>query len=152
MPLRFYPNLSVFFILLFIVIAGCGYGGEDLSEWEEEHGFGPITEPVQIGELDVHLASEGLNLFLSLCSDCHAVEGQIIGPALRPSVDRRSPEFLMNYIINPAENRERHPVGHELAEHYPAHMIDLSITEEEARALYEFLRYYNENRENPPLN
>lgn len=142
--------IGSFFIIL-TLLSACGNGEEDLSEWELEHGIGPIIEPVELGELNVDRSTEGFNLFLSLCSGCHGVEGVIIGPALRPSIDRRTPEFIMNYIINPNENRERHPIGHELGEQYPTRMVNLSVTEAEARTLYEYLRYYNEIRENPPL-
>lgn len=153
--LRCYHNfLSIALLLTCTMFAACGNGEDEneLSEWVEEHGFGPVTEPVELGELDTDLAAQGLSLFMELCSSCHGVEGQIIGPALRPSVDRRTPEYMMNHMINPGENRDNHPIGRELAEHYPARMINLSITKEEARAIYEYLRYYNETRENPPLN
>lgn len=151
MSLKNHPSLLLLcvYMSVLMIFAACEQKNE-LPEWASKHGFGPIDETVELGELDPELAAEGHELFISYCEDCHSMDGQVTGPALRPGFNRRSPEYIMNYILNPIENREKHPAGRELSEQYTARMLDLAMTREEARAIYEYMRYYNEKERNPP--
>jgi len=139
--------LAVF--LLSILIA-CGNGDGDQRSWTDEHGFGPVDEPMETGELSTELASEGRTIFYTYCTACHAMESSISGPALRQVPANRTPEFIMNYILNPTENRENHPIGQQLGEQYTMIMVDMGLDRDQARAIYEYLRYYNEHGEDPP--
>lgn len=136
--------------ILLLLAAACGNGEGDQEAWIEEHGYGPVNEPVDIGELNAELASEGRTIFNTYCTACHAMDSSISGPALRPVAGSRTPEFIMNYILNPTENRENHPVGQQLGEQYTMRMVNMGLDTDQARAIYEYMRYYNEHREDPP--
>lgn len=125
-------------------------GEAELSEWEMDHGIGPVDEPVEIGALDTDKASRGRITYRNNCSSCHRMETRLTGPPLLPALDTRTPEFVMNFIINPGDNIDRHPIGQSLMQTYLTRMPDLRISEEEAREIYEYLRYYDEHGENPP--
>lgn len=139
-------SLRFIVILLTLLLFAC----EDSEEqWITEHGYGPITEELQFDEIDADFAYEGKQIFDTYCAACHSMNSQISGPALRQAVENRTPEFVINYTLNPRENSEKHPNGQELSEQYSAMMFDTGINKEEAIAIYEYMRYYNEFREEP---
>jgi len=140
---------SFHFLLSVIIIIGITACGNSDEQWVEEHGYGPITDKLELSEIDSDLALQGKQIFDSYCAACHALNSQISGPALRRVVDKRTPEFVINYTLNPRENSENHPIGQELSEQYSAMMFDTGIDEEEAIAVYEYMRYYNEHRADP---
>lgn len=128
------------FIIAILITIGCSNNAE---EWTENHGYGPITESIALDELNEQLALEGKQIFETYCEACHGMNTSISGPALGDVADKRSAEFVINYTLNPAENRRNHPIGQELSERYSASMTPTGISEEQARKVYEYLRYYN---------
>ena len=131
------------FSVLSLIITACG------DNWEEEHGYGPITKPIELGELNVERATEGEQIFGTYCAACHAMTSSISGPPLGDIADKRTAEYIINYTLNPRENRQNHPIGQQIADEYPGVMSDMGISEEEARTVYEYLRYYAEHGEDP---
>lgn len=113
--------------------------GLDVTEDELKYGIGPIRR-VELGPFDDALAARGEELFKMKCMACHRLDDRYVGPALRGVTERRTPEFVMNMMLNPGEMVRRHPVGRAmLAAHY-TEMPAQNLTEEEARALLEYLR------------
>ena len=153
------PLIKILFSLLLIVsLQACGgkssersETGEDsekpnLTEFQLEHGIGPVTEHIEISDvLDPEMIEKGRNIYEMKCEMCHNMEGRMVGPPLGEITDKRSPEFLMNMILNPGEMARAHPVGHELLREYMTVMPFQNVQRDEARAIVEFLRYYNEN-------
>ncbi len=123
--------------------------GNDEEQWIEEHGYGPISEPLELDDIDKERALEGKQIFESYCQACHTMNAAISGPALGRITERRTPEFVINYTLNPRENRQNHPIGREIAENYSAGMASTGISKEQALAVLEYLRYYSEHREHP---
>jgi mono/diheme cytochrome c family protein len=116
------------------------------TEFELEHGIGPITERIEIAdEINPELAEQGQSIFAMKCEACHNMEGRMVGPALGDVLDRRSPEFVMNFILNPSGMAREHPVGQELLQEYMTPMPFQNVSESEARAIVEYLRDYSEN-------
>jgi len=136
--------LIVTCMLLFLLFTACGDG----EVWEDQHGYGPVTTPIEKSdEPDQQLAIEGKQVFETFCDSCHGLGSSISGPALGRVAENRTGEFFMNYTLNPAENRRNHPVGQELSERYSASMVSTGISEDQARAVYEYLRYYSKHGE-----
>lgn len=131
-----------FFLISAFVLYGCGNGeAEDaLTEFELTHGIGPITEKLEIGELDLEKAERGQQIFQSICVACHNLDAVISGPRLRNVADRREPEFILNYILNPREMSEKHPVGQELSQNYRGIKTELGLNRDEALNVLEYLR------------
>ncbi len=104
-------------------------------------GIGPITE-VKLGEgIDQKLAEEGKVVYEKNCTACHKVDKQYIGPAPKDILERRTPEWVMNMILNPTEMLQKDPLAKEvLAAANGAIMADQNLTEEEARAILEYFR------------
>ncbi len=121
---------------------------DGLTEFEREHGIGPITEPVVLDALDPTLASTGEEIFRMKCTACHRVEDRYIGPALGNVLDRRSAAYTMNMVMNPTEMTQRHPVAKALMAEYLAPMPFQDLSEQDARALIEYLRTVSDSTTN----
>lgn len=114
---------------------------ERLTPFEQEHGIGPITERIEISdEINEDMVTRGRNIFEMKCDDCHSLQQDEVGPSLGDVVERRSPEFIMNFVLNPGENVLNHPVGLDLLAEHNVEMPYRNVTQDEARAIYEFLR------------
>lgn len=112
-----------------------------LSAFEQEHGIGPVTEPLNISDdIDAELAEQGESIFEMKCTACHEMENRLVGPALGDVTERRSNEFIMNFIMNPSGMTQDHPVGKELLAEYMTPMPFQNVSEEEARAILEYFR------------
>lgn len=112
----------------------------DLTAFQIEHGIGPITEPIELGEPDAALAAQGEASFKVKCTACHRIDERYIGPQLGDVLDRRSPTYVMNMMMNPTGMTDRHPVAKALLAEYMAPMPSQDLSREEARALLEYLR------------
>lgn len=119
---------------------------EGLSDFELEHGIGPVTERVEVSDdIDQEMVTKGRNIYEMKCEMCHNMEGRMVGPQLGDIMEKRSPEFVMNFILNPSGMVREHPVGQELLREYMVAMPFQNVKEDEARAIVEFLRDYAEN-------
>lgn len=144
-------------IVTSLIFFSCGNNSEEtgeanvseqeqgLTEFELEHGIGPVTERIGIDDtIDSELVTIGRNIFEMKCEMCHNMEGRMVGPELGDVTERRSPEFVMNFILNPSGMAREHPVGQQLLQEYMTVMPFQNVQEDEARAIVEYLREYNE--------
>ncbi len=138
-----YSIPTLFCFLLFISCTGNG------DSWTAEHGYGPVTETLELGEISESKALEGAQIFASYCAACHTMTASISGPALGRTVNHRTPEFIVNYTVEPRENRMNHPIGQELADQYPGIMTNTGVSVEEAIAVLEYMRFFAEFGEEP---
>ena len=119
---------------------------EELTEEQLRKGIGPVEE-VELGPVDERMAAEGEQIFTSRCASCHRLDERYVGPPRGDVLERRTPEFVMNMILNPAEMIERHPVVRQLLAQYYVRMPNQGLTREQARAVVEYLRVANERME-----
>lgn len=135
-----------FLTVLFVssVLVACGGSEESetgLTDFQLNYGIGPVTERLDISDdLDMEMVAQGRQIFETVCIACHQLDASISGPRLRNVTENREPEFIMNFILNPGEMREKHPVGQELDEEYTINMLDMGVSREDARAIVEYLR------------
>lgn len=113
-----------------------------LTADELENGIGPIRQ-VELDALDPALVAEGEQIFTTKCSACHKMDERYVGPALGGVLDRRSPAFVMNMMLNPDEMVARHPEVKAMLAQYYTPMPDQQLTEPDARAVLEYLRQAN---------
>ena len=102
-------------------------------------GIGPISS-LEISAIDDLLATKGKDVYKTNCTACHKLGKRSVGPSLQGVTTRRSPEWIMNMIMNPEEMIDKDPIAIELLEEYMAPMTNQHIVEEDARAILEFLR------------
>lgn len=107
----------------------------------DNKGVGPVTELNLPDEIDPRLVSEGRELFESSCMTCHVADERLVGPALKGILEKRSPEWVMNFTINPSEMLAEDPLAKELLDEFDGiQMTNLGISREESRAILEYIR------------
>lgn len=107
----------------------------------DNKGVGPIKNLDFPDEIDQEMAARGQAKFDAVCVACHMVDQRMIGPAMKGVYDRRSPEWVMNMILNPDGMLKEDPIAKALLKEYNnAIMLNQNLTEEEARDFAEYLR------------
>ena len=104
-------------------------------------GIGPITKVTLASSVDQDMVKFGKETYDLKCTACHKVDEKFIGPPPKGIFERRSPEWVMNMILNPEEMIAKDPIALKLlAEYNFAPMANQSLTQEEARAILEYFR------------
>ena len=107
----------------------------------DNKGVGPITDLDFPEEINEEMAARGKAKFDAICVACHMIDQRMIGPALKGVYDRRSPEWVMNMILNPDGMLKEDPIAKALLKEYNnAIMLNQNLTEDEARDVAEYLR------------
>ena len=106
----------------------------------QNKGIGPVKSVILADEIDLDLAKTGEEVYVKMCSACHKPEKRFVGPAPKGILDRRSPEWIMNMILNPQEMVEKDPIAKALLAEYLSPMANQNLTEEQARAVLEYFR------------
>jgi mono/diheme cytochrome c family protein len=103
-------------------------------------GIGPV-QSITLGNLDQAMVDEGQKIYTAKCSACHKAEEKFIGPAPKGIMERRSPEWIMNMILNPEEMVKSDPIAKQLLIDYNlAPMANQHLTQDEARKILEYFR------------
>lgn len=107
----------------------------------DNKGVGPIKDLEFPEEINDEMAARGKAKFDAICVACHMIDQRMIGPALKGVYDRRSPEWVMNMILNPDGMLKEDPIAKALLKEYNnAIMLNQNLTEDEARDVAEYLR------------
>ena len=68
-------------------------------------------------------------------------EQKLIGPAPKDILERRSPEWVLNMILNPVEMLEKDPIAKQLLiEANGVPMANQNVSEEDAKKILEYFR------------
>ena len=105
----------------------------------KDKGVGPISS-ITLGEIDPALAEEGKKIFKDNCKVCHKIKKRYIGPSLAGVTERRTPEWIMNMIMDPKGMVANNALAKELLAEYSAPMANQNMTEDQARAILEYFR------------
>ena len=112
---------------------------EAVADWQNQKGLGPIKN-IELGDFDEEMARKGAEIYELNCTACHAPDKEKLGPAPHNILDRRTPEWIMNMILNPEEMALKDPIARGLLVKYNTIMANQGLTHEEARAVLEFFR------------
>jgi mono/diheme cytochrome c family protein len=104
-------------------------------------GVGPIKNLELPAEIDQAMAAKGMEVYKTKCMACHKPDKKFIGPAPTGIFKRRTPEWIMNMILNPEEMTQKDPLAKALlVEFNGSPMANQNLTEEEARQVLEYFR------------
>lgn len=104
-------------------------------------GIGPITSLTLDEEINSTMALKGEEVFKAKCTACHKIGKKFIGPPPNKILERRTPEWVMNMILNPEEMTQKDPLAKQLLiEFNGSPMANQNLTEEEARSILEYFR------------
>lgn len=107
----------------------------------DNDGVGPYKDIEFPADIDTELAAAGEAKFSAICTACHMAEQRMIGPALKGVYERRSPAWVMNMIANPDGMLKEDPIAKALLKEYNnAIMLNQNLSEEDTRAVAEYLR------------
>jgi mono/diheme cytochrome c family protein len=104
-------------------------------------GVGPIKSLTLPAEIDQAMAARGKDVYDKMCTACHRADKKFIGPAPTGLLKRRSPEWIMNMILDPEGMVKNDPLAKALLiEFNGSPMANQNLTEDEARAVLEYFR------------
>ena len=107
-------------------------------------GVGPITSLTLAPEIDQAMVTKGADVFKRMCTACHKVGKKFIGPAPNGVLKRRTPEWVMNMILDPEGMVKNDKLARDLLmEFNGSPMANQNLTEEDARAVLEYFRTLN---------
>lgn len=113
----------------------------ETSDTMDDKGIGPVTSVEFEEAINEEMAAKGEALYGQMCTACHKPEVKFIGPAQKGVLDRRSPEWIMNMILNPQEMLEKNETAKALLKEYNnVPMTDMGLTEDQARSIVEYFR------------
>ena len=147
-------SYSVLASLLFIWACGGGENKEaqadskqekiakafGISVFELENGIGPVKAKFTLGALDAAKAAEGKKLFEAKCAQCHKFDERYTGPAIRNITKRRTPEYIINMIMNPEGMVKKHPEAKKLFALHATQMTFQNVTQDEAMEILDYFR------------
>lgn len=106
---------------------------------EGNKGIGPIISFTQPA-FDQAVADEGNKLFIVRCTMCHEYGEDKLGPALKGITKKRTPEWILNLMLNTEEMFEKDPDALALKDKYESMMVSVGLNEQEAKSILEYLR------------
>ena len=107
----------------------------------DEKGVGRIKDLPLPETIDQAMVDRGQAIFETNCSACHKIDKRFIGPSPKGIMKRRSPEWIMNMILDPQLMVEQDRCAKDLLiEFNGAAMANQNMTEAQARDILEYFR------------
>lgn len=126
---------------------GEGSGGDQASSSSDQpEAAQPAANDSQTlsksDPVDLELAARGEGLFQSKgCVACHTVgNGKLVGPDLLGVTERRELDWMQHMMMNPDSMLQADATAKELLGQFFTPMANMKVTQDEARALINFLR------------
>jgi hypothetical protein len=137
----------------FFMSTGCGQGeGDKGTETTTEEtttgtagtnpkGIGPYTNVQLTHPLDEQMVAKGKEVYELKCQSCHKLtEERLVGPGWKSVTDRRTPEWIMNFVTNVDVMLEQDTAAQRMLEECLVRMPNQNLNEQDARSVLEFMR------------
>lgn len=107
----------------------------------DDKGVGEIKSITLDAEINTEMAAAGKEIYEANCTACHKLDKRFIGPSPKGIMERRSPEWIMNMILDPKLMTEQDRCAKDLLiEFNGAAMANQNLTVEETRSILEYFR------------
>lgn len=150
----------VFLFMVIAAVAGlvaCNSDGENQSAASEtdstsdtstasnrasnRKGIGQYQNVELTHPLDEKMVARGKNVYEVKCASCHKLSDEkLVGPGFAKVTDRRTPEWIMNFITNTDEMIEKDETAQQMLEECLVRMPNQNLNEHDTRSVLEFLR------------
>lgn len=138
-----------------IISTGCGSGeGDKGTETEtttetttdatagsDPKGIGPHRNVELTHPLNEQWVAQGKSVYEVKCQSCHKLtDERLVGPGWKGVTDRRTPEWIMNFVTNVDEMIEKDTAAQRMLEECLVRMPNQNLSEQDARSTLEFMR------------
>lgn len=147
-------------VSLGLFIASCGTGaGSDVKpttgetttttattdngnpSYDPKRGEGKFDKVDVSPNLNVAMADAGEKVYGVKCSSCHkTTDEKLVGPGWKGVINRHTAEWIMNFSTNPDVMLDKDPKAQAMLELCLVRMPNQNLSDDDARALYEFMR------------
>lgn len=104
-------------------------------------GYGKFQNVELSPKLDATMASNGKKVYDMKCASCHRTDDKkLVGPGWKGVTDRRTPEWIMNFVTNVDENLNKDPQAMSMLEECLVRMPNQNLSDADARNILEFMR------------
>src|SRR5215212_1763557 len=104
-------------------------------------GIGRFKDVELTHPLDEKMVAEGKSVYDVKCQSCHKLTGErLVGPGWKGVTDRRTPEWIMNFVTNVEEMIEKDTAAQKMLEVCLVKMPNQGLSEADARSVLEFMR------------
>jgi hypothetical protein len=111
------------------------------NEGSNPKGVGPHQNVQLTHPLDDKMIGEGQNTYNVKCASCHKLtDEKLVGPGWKGVTDRRTPEWIMNFVTNTEEMLEKDTAAQKMLEVCLVKMPNQNLAETDARSILEFMR------------
>ena len=113
----------------------------DPASYDPKRGEGKY-DTVELGAtLDQAMASKGEEVAGVKCTSCHKMtDEKLVGPGWKGVTERRTPQWIMNFITNPDPMIDKDPEVQAQLEICLVRMPNQGISDDEARGILEYMR------------
>ncbi len=140
-----------YLFMLFFVATGCSNNDQQNNGEQKLSNTEAVAtkEPVKHGkiqhvdikpEIDKEMAKQGLRIFDVTCTSCHKYDERYVGPPLGDVTKKRTPEYVMNMILDTENMIEKDDTVKCLLQTYLMKMPNMQVDEKDARSVLEHLR------------
>jgi hypothetical protein len=106
-----------------------------------EKGIGKFQNVELTHPLDEKMIASGKTVYDLKCASCHKLsEEKLVGPGWKGVTDRRTPEWIMNFVTNTEEMLGKDPTAKNLYEVCLVKMPNQNLKDDEARNVLEYMR------------
>ena len=104
-------------------------------------GIGPIRNVELTHPLDEAMLKKGQEIYEVKCQSCHKLtDEKLVGPGWKGVTDRRTPEWIMNFIVNTEEMISKDTAAQNMLEQCLVRMPNQNLSEQDARDVLELMR------------
>lgn len=109
--------------------------------YDPNRGEGKFTKVEVDAKLNETMAATGEKIYGVKCSSCHKTSDEkLVGPGWKGVTSRYSAEWIMNFITNTDAMLNKDPKAQAQLEICLVRMPNQNLADDDARALYEFMR------------
>ncbi|HEV7333011.1 MAG TPA: cytochrome c [Flavisolibacter sp.] len=106
-----------------------------------DKGIGKFQNVELTHPLDEGMVAKGKNIYEVKCASCHKLtDEKLVGPGFAKVTDRRTPEWIMNFVTNTDEMIEKDAAAQKMLEECLVRMPNQSLSDDDARSVLEFMR------------
>lgn len=140
-------------IAVLLLVYACGGGSSEASSTTppqsmiadeptgDPKGVGEVREVALTNPLDKAMLEKGKAVYELKCAACHKLTDQrVVGPGFKGIMSRRTPEWIMNMILNVDVMLEEDPAARLLLEECLVRMPNQNLNYDDARGVLEFMR------------